>query len=147
MKTDLFVYGTLMVAEVMGRVSGFHDAGEVALLAGHRRFRLSGQLYPAIVPWPGARVEGLLYRGLKHSQLTALDAFEGPMYRRVAVDVDVRAGRVTAATYMLREEWGHMLSDEDWSPEDFVSDGLRRFIAQYPGFARPARPDAGDEQH
>jgi gamma-glutamylcyclotransferase (GGCT)/AIG2-like uncharacterized protein YtfP len=143
---DLFVYGTLMVAEVMRRVSGFDQAGDVAVLHGHRRRVLSGELYPAIVPWPDCRVEGLLYRGLEPGQLAALDAFEGAMYRRVPVDVVIRADRFSAETYLLRKSWGHLLSDEDWSLQHFVSEGLREFLAGYPGFVPATAPDVADEQ-
>ena len=146
MGTNLFVYGTLMVAEVMGRVSGCHQAGEVALLHGHRRRRLSRQVYPAIVPCPGGRVEGLLYRGLAPGQLAALDAFEGAMYRRVAVTVVIQAECFTAETYLLRKAWSHLLSDEDWSLQRFVAEGLREFLADYPGFAATTPYDVVDEQ-
>ena len=135
-----------MVAEVMGRVSGFHRAGDVAVLPGHRRGRLSGRLYPAIVPWPGSRVEGLLYRGLEPGQFEALDAFEGAMYRRVAVNVVVGADRFSAETYLLRKSWSHLLGDGDWSLQRFVSEDLREFLAEYPGFVPATSSDVVDDQ-
>ncbi len=146
MSTQLFVYGTLMVPEVMDRVSGFRQPGEPALLHDYRRRRLSGELYPAILRWPGDRVEGLLYRGLDPVHLEALDAFEGAIYRRVTVAVDVRAGRLRAQAYALREDRRHLLGDEPWSLQRFVTEGLSRFVASYPGMARRKAPDAADER-
>jgi gamma-glutamylcyclotransferase (GGCT)/AIG2-like uncharacterized protein YtfP len=134
-----------MVPELMGRVSGFRHPGEPALLHGYRRRRLRGELYPGIVRWPGDRVEGLLYRGLGTAQLEVLDAFEGATYRRVVVEVETDARRCMAQAYALRDDCRHLLGDREWSLQGFISDGLSRFVAAYPGMTPLMACDADDE--
>jgi len=132
---DLFVYGTLMVPEVMGSVCGYAGAGEPALLHDYCRRQVRGELYPAIMASVGDAVGGVLYRGITPAQLALLDAFEGGMYRREIVTVAVGARTLPAASYVLAPGLGHRLSDADWSLDDFVAEGLRRFLADYPGFS------------
>jgi len=132
---DLFVYGTLMVPEVMRRVCGHGRPGEPALLHDHRRRQVRGEVYPAIVPRVGEAVGGILYRGMTPVQLAALDAFEGRMYRREVVTVVVGARVLAAASYVLAPGLRHLLSDADWSLDEFVANGLHGFLAGYPGFS------------
>jgi len=132
---DLFVYGTLMVPEVMHRVCGYACAGEPALLYDYRRRRVRGEVYPAVVASVGDAVGGILYRGVGPAQLVLLDAFEGAMYRREMVTVAVGVRVQPAASYVCAPGLAHRLSDADWSLDDFVAEGLRGFLADYPGFS------------
>lgn len=133
---DLFTYGTLMVREVMQRVSGYAAPGEAAALQGFRRRLLRGEVYPGIVPWPGEWVTGILYRDLTEQQLTRLDDFEGAMYQRRQVWLNVDGQRVAAATYVLVPAWHDLLGETDWALEDFLESGLQCFLSDYPGFDR-----------
>ena len=83
----MFVYGTLMVPQVMQDVCGYIGAGTPAQLAGYDRRLVRDEVYPAILPCPGSAVSGLLYRGVSPTQLRRLDAFEGEYYRRSPVIV------------------------------------------------------------
>lgn len=131
---DLFVYGSLMVAQVMQAVSGHTGPASPAILHGYRRRRLIAEVYPAIVAWPGDRVEGYLYRTLEPAQFIALDRFEGDAYRRTQVRVWLDTVECDAQTYVLAPGLEHLLDDSDWSLEGFLVDGLRSFVADYPGF-------------
>ena len=131
---DLFVYGTLMVAEVMHRVCGHTGRPQSAVLRDYRRWRLRGEVYPAIVPDVRGQVEGLLHRGLQPAQIAALDAFEGDFYRRMAVEVQVGARSCPAETYVLDPAFTHLLSTEEWSLQAFAERAKGRFLTDYAGF-------------
>ena len=131
----LFVYGTLMAEAVMRSVCGQPFASTPATLHDFRRRRVSGEVYPAIIPCPGDRVEGALYSGLNATQLALLDVFEGTMYRRAIVDVMTGSGWRSAHTYIMSPAYRHALTDEPWSLDGFSSNGLRDFIGDYSGFA------------
>ena len=123
-----------MVPEVMRTVCGYARAGDPALLHDFRRRRVSGEVYPAIVASVGDAVGGILYRGVTPVQLAALDAFEGAMYRRRMVNVAVRTRVTHAAAYVLAPGHRHVLSEDHWSLEGFVANGLAAFLEGYPGF-------------
>lgn len=80
----LFVYGTLMDADVRTMVIGRPlEPAQIrpARLKNMRRVYIAGRLYPMVVPRRGAEVEGLLLSGLSQEDFVRLDAFEGD-YRR-----------------------------------------------------------------
>jgi gamma-glutamylcyclotransferase (GGCT)/AIG2-like uncharacterized protein YtfP len=141
----LFVYGTLMVPEVMRTVSGRSVVGEGARLPGYRCRRLHGEVYPGIVPAAGESVDGLLYRGLDAAAMARLDDFEGEMYRRETVRVALSAGRrVDAEAFVIIEAFIECLGPEPWSLDDFLRDGLQHFAGEYLGFARVQDPPADE---
>lgn len=103
-----FFYGTLMAPAVLKRVTSHDPASKSApllshpaLLPGHRRHRVKGADYPAVVPLHGAMtdtnkqasVRGTVVQGLTREDMWRLDLFEGDEYARrkvrVTVDMDV----------------------------------------------------------
>jgi len=101
-----FAYGSLMWADIMARVCGGAAlASEPAQLPGYRRHPVLGQDYPGLRPAEGGTVVGRLYRGVDAAQWARLDAFEGPEYERVPVQVLLPDGRTeTAEVYRFRAE-------------------------------------------
>ena len=89
---------------------------------------------------PGALeacVEGVLYLEISPADLARLDRFEGDFYARSSVSVTTDAGvSVTAFAYILKEEYRHILSPDEWDAEAFARQGIRRFLADYCGFER-----------
>jgi gamma-glutamylcyclotransferase (GGCT)/AIG2-like uncharacterized protein YtfP len=127
---NLFTYGTLMWPEVMKAVSGRRPAGEDAVLAGYRRLRVKGEVYPVIVPSADDSVEGLLYRGLDEEALRRLDRFEGEEYERVEVQV----GAETAYAYVLSKHCRHIAEDTPWQPEQLAPEHIAAFCSDYKGW-------------
>ncbi len=81
----LFVYGTLMDADVRTLVIGRPLEAEQlqpAVLKNMRRVYIAGRLYPMVVPRRGAAVQGFLLSGLSEDDYARLDAFEGVDYGR-----------------------------------------------------------------
>jgi gamma-glutamylcyclotransferase (GGCT)/AIG2-like uncharacterized protein YtfP len=135
---DLFVYGTLMVPEVMREASGFQGSGIPAVLPDHRCRLVRGEVYPAVCPHAGDSVEGLVYRGLTVEQLSLLDTFEGEFYERHTVRIVCGTSHLPAETYILAPRHRARLSDLAWSLEWFLREGITRFTTEYRGFARAA---------
>lgn len=131
---DLFVYGTLMLPEIMHAVSGYAGTGMPARLHHHRRRCLIGESYPAIVPQRGEHVDGVLYRGLSVRQVRLLDRFEGSMYQRVTVAVESRDGVSLAAVYRLAPAYRRRLHHVAWSLQQFVARDRKAFVSGYRGF-------------
>ncbi|MFG6460371.1 gamma-glutamylcyclotransferase family protein [Roseateles sp. DXS20W] len=130
-----FTYGSLMWADIMGRVCGHEVAGEPASLAGHRRHPVRGQDYPGLRPAAGATVPGVLYRDVTEAAWARLDVFEGEEYERVDVVVALADGRtLPAQVYRFRDAFSPRLLPGDWDADAFAREGRARFIARYAGF-------------
>ena len=137
MSYSLFAYGTLMTEEVMSLVIGRTSTHSPATLAGYRRGQLRGEVYPAIRPAPEHRVGGVLYTDLSPADIRQLDLFEGEMYQRQAIPVELADGRLASAeTYVLRAEFYHQLTDNPWSLQEFMDQGRELFVADYAGVGR-----------
>jgi len=119
----------------MSFVSGQAVHGEPALLENHVRHPVRNAEYPGMVPQPGERVAGVVYRGLSAAALDRLDRFEGEMYERRRVRLTDAAGNALDAwSYVFRPEFASLLLPGDWSFEAFLADGKARFEARYMGF-------------
>jgi len=134
---DLFAYGTLMCADIMRAVSGCpNPAGTAGLLRGHTRLCVRGEHYPGLVPRPGARVEGIVYRAVPAAAWARLDRFEGDLYVRTVVDVELADGVTRRArTYLVRPERTGCLEERVWALEDFLRHGKTEFESAYAGYA------------
>jgi gamma-glutamylcyclotransferase (GGCT)/AIG2-like uncharacterized protein YtfP len=91
----LFVYGTLLDATLVRRLTGQPANARPARLAGFRRVRLRGTPYPTLARGRGTvygavlRVDGRAFR--------RLNAYEGPRYRLHRVRPRLLASRATVA--------------------------------------------------
>jgi gamma-glutamylcyclotransferase (GGCT)/AIG2-like uncharacterized protein YtfP len=141
---NLFAYGTLMCTDIMQQVAGCLPALLPAALAHYRRCRLRSEEYPAIVGRQGAVVQGVVYLAVPQEAWRRLDRFEGEMYDRRSVLADVAEGESLAAdTYVIRPEFAHLLLPSEWSYEEFLCTGRKKFAADYAGFAALAEGQEG----
>ena len=135
MTAHLFAYGTLMCEEIMLAVSGRRLTGIHCLLRDYERATIQGEVYPGIVARPGKVVEGVLYSDVPEAAWERLDIFEGEMYQRSVIRVELEDGTLREAqAYVLKPEFEHRLSASPWSLEEFLRSGKERFEAQYLGF-------------
>jgi gamma-glutamylcyclotransferase (GGCT)/AIG2-like uncharacterized protein YtfP len=131
----LFAYGTLMCGEIMAEVSGASLPASSAILRGYRRRGVKGRSYPALVPGVESHVEGVVYRDVPPSAWARLDRFEGQMYSREPVRVELADGSVVAAaTYVARAEFLDCLGEEEWDFAAFLIDGKESFRRSYEGY-------------
>ena len=135
MQPNLFAYGTLMVRQIMHSVSGIDRSGTAALLSGYRRRLLHGEVYPAIRPHARDSVAGMLYTHMDGTAWQRLDRFEGELYRRETVVVELPGEqRIQAQTYVLKPQYHGLMTREAWSLEWFLQSGQASFVSEYRGF-------------
>ena len=104
-------------------------------LKGYRRRSVIGEHYPAIVPDTENSVEGIIYRDVPDSAIDRLDRFEGEMYDRLPVNIELKNGGVLPAeTYVLKAAFSHRLAQTDWDFDDFIAGGKAAFQRQYKGY-------------
>ncbi|MEN9580434.1 MAG: Gamma-glutamyl cyclotransferase, AIG2-like, partial [Pseudomonadota bacterium] len=60
---QLFVYGTLLVPEVVSEVIGRLPEARLATLAGYARFRMVGKHYPGLRAESGVSTDGAVLSG------------------------------------------------------------------------------------
>ncbi len=132
---NLFAYGTLMCEDIMEEVSGCRLSCVPGTVRGYSRRSVRGEHYPALVLDEEGRVEGVVYRNLPNSAWDCLDRFEGEMYVRQPVQIELNDGAtLPATTYVVRPEFLHRLEESEWDFVDFLSNGKERFRRDYRGY-------------
>jgi gamma-glutamylcyclotransferase (GGCT)/AIG2-like uncharacterized protein YtfP len=127
---SLFVYGTLVLPEVMEAVAGRAFPSRPAELPGFARFRLRDRVFPGIAPRPGATTSGLLCDGIGCAALELLDEFEGDLYERLRLQVRLSGGAAEPAhVYVIRPEHRELLTPEPWDPQHFTERHLSGYLA------------------
>jgi gamma-glutamylcyclotransferase (GGCT)/AIG2-like uncharacterized protein YtfP len=129
MTHHLYAYGTLQNRAVIALIVGRELVGHPARLAGYSRYRVIGRVYPAIVAAPASEVDGVLYSDLDAVEVERLDLYEGDLYERLELPVQVGERVVTAHCYVLRPEHGHHLSGEPWDLAAFEREHLANYLA------------------
>ncbi len=110
----LFAYGTLMFPEVQRAVIGREPPMKEAILRGYKRLRVKGQNYPGIIESANSVVRGRLLQGLTEEELLRIDEYEGEEYERTTAIIQTAKGPVDAFVYVIKGQYRHILSDEEW---------------------------------
>ena len=132
---NLFVYGTLMCEDIMVEVSDCRLSRVPGTLKGYSRRSVKGEHYPAIMPDKEGTVEGVIYRNVPDSAWSRLDRFEGEMYKRQTVDIELNdGGMLYAETYVIQPEFLNRLDQSDWDFDNFVATGKTSFQRHYKGY-------------
>lgn len=113
LRYKVFVYGTLLVPDIMREVTGRQYAGESAVLPGYRRYRIRHRSYPGIIAEPGASVTGTLFN-MGPVALAAIDRYEDACYERRPVTVAVNGEPRQAYAYVIPDSRRHLLEDKEW---------------------------------
>ena len=138
MLVNVFAYGTLMFPEVVREVAGIRGDGGSAVLTGFRRRtvqipnRIRG-LFPAVVPSPEGRVEGVLFRDVNNRQLAEFDEFEElalGSYVREQHPVQMGSEFHEAFVYVCGPRLTRFLSG-DWNPETFRREELDWYLTHF----------------
>ncbi|MFQ5959012.1 MAG: gamma-glutamylcyclotransferase family protein [Alphaproteobacteria bacterium] len=119
-----FFFGTLKDRDVLALVIGrrIDDADvEGAVLAGYRLARVVDDPYPAPLPHDGARIEGILVRGLTPAEVERLAWFEGKEYAPDTVEVELPGGGTAEALIQAPTEVLEIVG-EDWDVEAWRRD-------------------------
>jgi gamma-glutamylcyclotransferase (GGCT)/AIG2-like uncharacterized protein YtfP len=127
---NVFVYGTLLVPSVVRAVTGRDLPQRCARLPGFARYRLHGEVFPAVVADPSAVTEGALIEGVVPGVLDVLDRYEGALYERHAVRVQTGERTVGAHVYVLARGQLHRLTRAPWDLERFAAQHLSAYLAR-----------------
>mmetsp|Transcript_26421 Transcript_26421/g.67920 ORF Transcript_26421/g.67920 Transcript_26421/m.67920 type:complete len:246 (-) Transcript_26421:351-1088(-) len=137
----IFVYGTLMAPEIVELLIKRMPSHSPATLAGHRRVRVKGADFPAVVRELSAggertgQVEGLLLRGLDDVELTIFDDYEDDDYTRDIVTVTLPDGsQADAFVYIWGDHVRHKLTSEPWDYAAFRANDMEGYMARMMGF-------------
>jgi len=132
---NLFTYGTLIHPEIMAKVAGATFESKPGMLQGYQRKLVKDEVYPGIREHPESSVEGVVYFNITPAALQRLDYFEGEMYERHEVNIIHKDNTTThAQTYVIRPEYEHHLSNQDWSYDEFLQSCKSQFEGGYFGF-------------
>jgi hypothetical protein len=119
----------------MQEVSDYHLSYIPGILKGYSRRSIEGELFPAISPNDDGCVNGVVYRDVPKSAWDRLDQFEGEMYIRQAVRVELIDGSsLLASTYIIREMFLDRLEQSDWDFAEFLVNGKASFQKHYKGY-------------
>lgn len=130
MSPHLYTYGTLQLPAIMSQIVGRALLGRPARLSGYARYRIRDRVYPAIIEAPGAELAGVVYELLQPRELARLDDYEGAMYERRVVAVELGGACIEANAYVLRPEHVHRLSAEPWDLGHFEREHLASYLAR-----------------
>lgn len=95
------------------------------ILKGHRRYKVRGEAYPALVEDPG-EVHGTVITGLSVEDMNFLDTYEGDEYALKKVQVDVDGFLMDCVVYLWISGRERLIL-EDWEldraqMEEFLRD-------------------------
>ncbi|MDZ7734952.1 MAG: gamma-glutamylcyclotransferase family protein [Gammaproteobacteria bacterium] len=113
MRYQVFVYGTLLIPDIMREVTGRQYAGVAAVLRGYRRYRMRNRSYPGVVAEAGAEVHGMLFEAGPVA-LAALDRYEGSCYERRILTVEVKDETRQAHVYVIPDSCRHLIEPVEW---------------------------------
>jgi gamma-glutamylcyclotransferase (GGCT)/AIG2-like uncharacterized protein YtfP len=140
----VFCYGTLLFPEVMQLAAGVALAGRPALADGWARYRVRGEVFPALIAQAGARTGGAVFAGVDADALARLDAFEGSLYVRRTLEVVREDGVILGAeAWVLAPGREAELTREAWDAEAFASRDLRDYLARIRASGTPYAGDRG----
>jgi len=132
---NLFAYGTLMCDDIMESVAGCMPNKNAAALYGYRRLEVKREQYPGLVAGGKENVAGVLYYDVPVESWKRLDSFEGEMYSRLEVTVELEDGSTREAyTYIVKKEYENRLECRSWSLERFLEKGKDAFETNYTGY-------------
>ncbi len=120
--SKLFVYGTLILDDVVSTLIDRIPRYQDATAPGWRVVRLPQRVYPGLVPGQG-EASGKVLTDLTDAEWTTLDAFEDPAYTLAAVRVQP-SPEPEALAYIWQGE--HV--DQPWSTANFGRDELADYL-------------------
>jgi gamma-glutamylcyclotransferase (GGCT)/AIG2-like uncharacterized protein YtfP len=120
----LFVYGTLLLDDVVSAVIGRVPHYENAVAPGWQVVCLPERAYPGLIPGQG-EAAGKVFTDLTDAEWATLDAFEDPAYNLIAVRVLLSTEiEMDAFSYIWRGD--HI--DQPWLATDFGRNELANYL-------------------
>jgi len=124
--TPVFVYGTLIFGPVLDRVLTRRPEMCRAAAPGFAARKMPGATYPGMVAVDQSVAGGVLLLELTEVELSLLDDYEGPPYRREIIAVVDDLGRVVEAFADLVDDVE--VTDQPWTSREFFESHLDDFL-------------------
>lgn len=135
--TNCFAYGTLMSEDIMEEVAGCGLAHDPGILRGYSRRAVKREVFPALIADAAGRVEGVVYHDLTAPAWERLDRFEGDIYVRTHVIIELSNGEIIPAeTYVIHPASVDLLEPFEWDFAEFLRNGKTRFQEGYKGYRK-----------
>ncbi|MCW8885733.1 MAG: gamma-glutamylcyclotransferase [Motiliproteus sp.] len=123
----LFCYGTLALPGVVKRLIGRVPDGVQAKLENYVCRCIRDTDFPALVPRKKSEVTGTLYRNLSPQEIRILDDYEGQMYKRQQVWVELDQGKTEHSwVYVLRSQYYSKVLEQPWDVEKYLRFSLEK---------------------
>jgi len=133
---NIFTYGTLMFSPVWDTVVKANCRASSAVLRGYCRRKIINDIYP--VAFEGGDqdfINGIVYYDVEVEDINRLDEFEGTYYRRSLISAELKDQTpVQADVYIIKPRYQHLISSQEWNPEDFQQRCLSEFMSAFDGF-------------
>ncbi len=110
MKSNLFVYGTLLIPELLYALTKKRFKMVDAVLEDHKRLRIRQKSYPALIPSMGDSVEGKIILDVEEDDLKIFDFYEDGEFIRKEVVIS----GMTTEVYLFNAN-RDLLKERDWS--------------------------------
>jgi gamma-glutamylcyclotransferase (GGCT)/AIG2-like uncharacterized protein YtfP len=123
----VFVYGTLLFAEILEGLTGRSFETRDAELKNHKRLCVQRGDYPAIIHADGERVEGKLVRNVDARSMELLRFYEGDEYDCRELEVTHDGKTVIAMVFVWNAD-AELLSETDWNIKNFEKYYLNDYI-------------------
>jgi gamma-glutamylcyclotransferase (GGCT)/AIG2-like uncharacterized protein YtfP len=144
---NLFAYGTLMCDEIMEQVAGYRLSYTAGTLRGYIRRAVRDEHYPAIFRNEKGLIQGIVYLCVPDQAWQRLDRFEGAMYERQTVQIQLAHGMMLFAnTYVIQPAFLDTLEEIDWDFERFLCHGKEIFQKYYKGYQSMEASDLPNTQ-
>ncbi|KAL3747966.1 AIG2-like protein D [Eucalyptus grandis] len=132
---NVFVYGSLLVDDVVRALLNRVPPSSPALLPDFHRFSIKGRVYPAILPLPKHTVSGKVLMGITVPELDMLDTFEDVEYTRTTVQVTLldSSDKLEAEAYVWSDKHDPNLYG-DWDFEEWKQKHMDDFLKMTVGF-------------
>jgi len=111
---NIFVYGTLMHAELVKKLTQKNFSSRKAILKDFIRLKVKGQAYPAIIRKEEFEVKGILLLNVDKKSMEILDFYEGDEYALQGVSIYSNNINYEAYTYVWNDDI-NKLDSIDWS--------------------------------
>lgn len=119
MAVKVFVYGPLMMRDVLKVVVGRELVRRDGTVNGYMQLRLKDQVQAALIPFPDAVTEGVVFMDVDEESLRKMDAYLGALFERGEVNVQVGEGEwIEAETHLFKLSRRKALSSKPWDEEE-----------------------------
>jgi hypothetical protein len=119
MAVKVFVYGPLMMRDVLKVVVGRELVRRDGTVNGYMQLRLKDQVQAALIPFPDAVTEGVVFMDVDEESLRKMDEYFGVSFERGEVNVQVGEGEwIEAETHFFKLSRRKALSSKPWDEEE-----------------------------